>query len=102
MSSSKNPEHEAENPAPMPRSQQGRGGHHDDVGQQVGGMPVMPEPPAEFSPLAITLIASGDPAAILDVTANPSEENRPSVMATTSGAELALIGRSNESATASR
>ena len=32
MSSTKNPENEAENPAPMPRTQQGQGGnsHHGD------------------------------------------------------------------------
>jgi hypothetical protein len=37
MSSTKNPEHEAENPAPMPRNQQGQGGsshQHDPAGQQ--------------------------------------------------------------------
>ena len=37
MSSTKNPEHEAENPAPMPQSQAGKGGRshrHDLAGQQ--------------------------------------------------------------------
>ena len=37
MSGIKNPEHEAENPAPMPLSQEGKGGHshrHDPAGQQ--------------------------------------------------------------------
>jgi hypothetical protein len=37
MTSTKNPEHEAENPAPMPRDQQGQGGSpqdRDPAGQQ--------------------------------------------------------------------
>ena len=45
MSSTKNPEHEAENPAPMPRRQQGQKGasgysdpaNHDDPQGQQGG-----------------------------------------------------------------
>lgn len=39
MSTIKNPEHEAQDPAPMPHSQQGQGGHkadHDGEGQQGG------------------------------------------------------------------
>jgi hypothetical protein len=38
MSSSKNPENEAENPAPMPRTQQGQGGvsHDSDPAGQQG------------------------------------------------------------------
>jgi len=40
MSSLKKPENEAENPAPMPRSQQGRGGvsHDGDPSGQQGGV----------------------------------------------------------------
>jgi len=39
MSSIKNPENEAETPAPMPKSQQGQGGtsHHSDPAGQQGG-----------------------------------------------------------------
>jgi len=39
MSSTKNPEHEAENPAPMPKGQQGQSGtpRHDDPEGQQGG-----------------------------------------------------------------
>jgi hypothetical protein len=39
MSSTKNPENEADNPAPMPKSQQGLGGHsrHNDPAGQQGG-----------------------------------------------------------------
>jgi hypothetical protein len=39
MSSIKNPGNEAENPAPMPKTQQGRGGisHHGDPAGQQGG-----------------------------------------------------------------
>lgn len=44
MSSTKNPENEAENPAPIPRTQQGQGGHShhgDPEGQQGGRKPRM-------------------------------------------------------------
>ncbi len=39
MASTKNPENEAENPAPMPKSQQGQGGspRKDDPAGQQGG-----------------------------------------------------------------
>jgi hypothetical protein len=49
MSSTKNPEHEAENPAPVPQSLQGRGGtshHHDLAGQQGKKAKMAPRPDA--------------------------------------------------------
>jgi hypothetical protein len=50
MSSIKNPENEAKNPAPMPKTQQGQGGtshHHDPAGQQGGKKTKMaPQPSA--------------------------------------------------------
>ena len=49
MSSTKNPENEAENPAPMPRNQQGQGGHshhNDPEGQQGKKAKMAPLPEA--------------------------------------------------------
>lgn len=50
MASTKNPENEAENPAPMPKSLQGRGGNSHDsdpAGQQGGKKAKMaPQPSA--------------------------------------------------------
>src|ERR1700736_671548 len=49
-----------------------------------------------LAPVATRAIASGDPLAILVLTARPSELNRPRADATTKGAALASIGRSKE------
>src|ERR1700737_2164091 len=49
-----------------------------------------------LAPVATRAIASGDPLAILVVTARPSELNRPRTDASTKGAALASIGRSRE------
>ena len=47
-------------------------------------------------PAATRAIASGDPLAILVLTASPSEPNKPLLAASTNGAALASIGRSRE------
>ena len=49
MSSIKNPENEAQNPAPMPKSRQGQGGTSHDTGpagQQGGKAKMSPQPSA--------------------------------------------------------
>src|SRR5207244_12365883 len=47
-------------------------------------------------PAATRAIASGDPLAMLVVTASPSALNRPPALAITNGAAAASIGRSSE------